>query len=110
MWQQRQEQQAQYLQQHIATAMEAAGHRCSLQPNSLRSYRTFYERVRVDFDQMAEWLVADALQLGPMECIVNSGSIMQLAPQLSSRKSTAGSSSRKTARSSRRKKTAGSSP
>ncbi|MGW3627117.1 hypothetical protein [Streptomyces sp. NPDC000880] len=80
--QQRQEQQAQYLQQRIATAMETAGHQCDLQPNSLRSGSTFYDRVRVDFDQTAEWLVADALQLGPLECIVNSGSIMQLAPQL----------------------------
>lgn len=79
--QQRQEHQAQYLQQHIATAMETAGHQCVLQPNSFRSGSTFYDRVRVDFDQMADWLVADALQLGPMECIVNSGSIMQLAPQ-----------------------------
>ncbi|MCF3179042.1 hypothetical protein IPZ70_03645 [Streptomyces polychromogenes] len=78
--QQRQQQEAQHLQQHIASALERAGHRCDLKPNTLRDGSTFYERVRVDFDQMADWTVADALGLGPMECIVNSGAIMQLAP------------------------------
>jgi hypothetical protein len=51
-------------------------------PTASAAAPPFYDRVRVDFDQTAEWLVADALQLGPLECIVNSGSIMQLAPQL----------------------------
>ncbi|MEU0273770.1 hypothetical protein [Streptomyces sp. NPDC006307] len=78
--QQRQQQEEQHLQQHIASALERAGHQCVLQPNSLRNGSTFYERVRVDFDQMADWMIADALGLGPMECIVNSGAIMQLAP------------------------------
>ncbi|WP_146232297.1 hypothetical protein [Streptomyces sp. NWU49] len=76
----RQEQQFQHLRQHLTNAMNAAGHKCNLQSNSSYSDddRDFFRRMRLDFLQVAEWSVADALQLGPMDCIVNSGSVIRL--------------------------------
>ncbi|MEU4066232.1 hypothetical protein AB0F25_28170 [Streptomyces wedmorensis] len=79
----RQERQFQHLQAHLTDAMTEAGHRCHLTPNSPYSSNPVdgFHRLRLDFRQMAEWSAADALQLGPMDCIVNSGSVIRLGTQ-----------------------------
>ncbi|MDH2394068.1 hypothetical protein QCN29_36085 [Streptomyces sp. HNM0663] len=92
-----QSQRHRYLRDHLTAAMDRAGHITSLRPRtdydaiaqhaqapgdqlSTAAQTLLRSRELADLDQMAEWSVADALQLGPMDCIVNTGSAILLAP------------------------------
>ncbi|QDO37884.1 hypothetical protein FNV62_06580 [Streptomyces sp. RLB3-17] len=64
------------LQDHLSGAMQAAGNSCDLRP--LKGATIPWMGPWADVQQMSEWVVADALQLGPMDYIVNSGSAVLL--------------------------------
>lgn len=92
-----QSQRHRYLRDHLTAAMNRAGHTTSLRPRtdydaiaqhvqapggqlSSAAQTLLKSRELADLDQMAEWSVTDALHLGPMDCIVNTGSAILLAP------------------------------
>ncbi|MEU6510569.1 hypothetical protein [Streptomyces sp. NPDC046942] len=86
-----------YLKDHMAKALEGAGYTASLR-HAYESLGRFGKaptrrrplpgmppidvdaRARDELVQKAEWLVADALQLGPMDYIANTGSSILLDP------------------------------
>ncbi|MGW1950310.1 hypothetical protein ACWCRC_39155 [Streptomyces sp. NPDC001940] len=70
--------QHQPLLEYLSGVMQAAGYSCELQP--IKGATIPWTGPWADIQQMSEWLVADALQLGPMDYIVNSGS--NLVPDL----------------------------
>ncbi|GHB88630.1 hypothetical protein GCM10010306_099660 [Streptomyces umbrinus] len=92
-----QSQRHRYLRDHLTAAMNRAGHTTSLRPRidydaiaqhaqapgdqlSTAAQTLLKSRELADLDQIAEWSVTDALHLGPMDCIVNTGSAILLSP------------------------------
>ncbi|MFF3403491.1 hypothetical protein ACFYW6_33970 [Streptomyces sp. NPDC002659] len=90
-----QSQRHRHLQDHLTTAMSRAGHTTALRHRtdydaiaqhvqapgdqlSAAAQTLLRSRELADLDQMAEWFVTDALHLGPMDCIVNTGSAILL--------------------------------
>lgn len=90
-----QSQRHRHLQDHLTTAMGRAGYTTALRQRT--DYEAIAQHVQApgdqlskaaqallrsrelaDLDQMAEWFVTDALHLGPMDCIVNTGSAILL--------------------------------
>jgi hypothetical protein len=90
-----QSQRLRYLHHHLTAVMDRAGHTTTLRPRT--DYEAISQRVQApddqlstgaqvlhrarqlaDLDQIAEWFVADALQLGPVDCIANTGSAILL--------------------------------
>ncbi|MFG3157197.1 hypothetical protein ACGF7W_34765 [Streptomyces sp. NPDC048219] len=60
------------LRDHLTHAMESGGYTCSLAP--IQHTETPWLGVWADLHQLSQFLIADALGLGPMDVIINSGS------------------------------------
>ncbi|MEU6687708.1 hypothetical protein [Streptomyces sp. NPDC046832] len=77
-----------WLRTHIEEGMTAGGHETDLkvhelpfrEPLTLNMDRNRFFAIpwRVPIHMLAEWWAADALELGPMDCTINTGSSMRL--------------------------------
>ncbi|GAB2835838.1 hypothetical protein GCM10027073_74250 [Streptomyces chlorus] len=60
------------LRDHLTNALRSAGYACRLE--GLKFSNHSFLGMHADMHQMSQWPIADALQLGPLDVIINSGS------------------------------------